>query len=199
MQKFSQFTSCLSDPPAMVLYGLKSDRAPCHLHCSRVFCGLHDTICRAAGTPRYRFHRSRPRLQYRHHPSHRHRLENAPVLTTVSRGCCHPSGCTVVTAKQPCNLMCTASCEGPLDCGAGSCGCVKGKCSVVPASSVSPVPADPTAMTIKASPLKYSPVMSSTPGIGLEPVVTGFMQVTQRSRGRQATGTSSRGILLISR
>jgi len=70
--------------------------------------------------------------------------------------------------------MCTASCEGPLDCGAGSCGCVKGKCSVVPASSASLVPAYLTAITIKASPLKYSPVMSSTPGVGLEPVATGF-------------------------
>jgi len=33
------------------LFGLKSDRAPCHLHCSRVFCGLHDTICRAGRYP----------------------------------------------------------------------------------------------------------------------------------------------------
>jgi len=53
---------------------------------------------------------------------------------------------------------------------------------VIPASSLqttpsipaSPVIADLTAITIKASPLKYSPMMSSTPGIGLEPVVTGF-------------------------
>jgi hypothetical protein len=43
----------------------------------------------------------------------------------------------------------------------------------ITASSV-PVPVNPAAMTITASPLKYSPVMSSTPGIGLEPVVTGF-------------------------
>jgi len=51
---------------------------------------------------------------------------------------------------------------------------VKGKCSVVPASSASPAFRNPASLTIKASPLKYSPVMSSTPGIGLEPVATGF-------------------------
>jgi len=45
--------------------------------------------------------------------------------------------------------------------------------SPVTASSV-PVPVNPAAMTITASPLKYSPIMSSTPGIGLEPVATGF-------------------------
>jgi len=92
----------------------------------------------------------------------------------VPAGCCHPSSCTAAVLKQPCNLMCTASCEGPLDCGAGSCGCVNGKCSVVPASSGSFAPQKLTAITINASPRKYSPIMSSTPGIGLEPVITGF-------------------------
>ena len=32
----------------MVLYGPQSDHAPCHLHCSPVCCGLHDTT-RGAG------------------------------------------------------------------------------------------------------------------------------------------------------
>jgi hypothetical protein len=92
----------------------------------------------------------------------------------VPAECCHASSCTALAAKRPCNLLCTASCEGPLDCGAGSCGCVNGKCSVVPASSATPAPGGHTGITIKASPLRYSPIMSSTPGIGLEPVVTGF-------------------------
>lgn len=92
----------------------------------------------------------------------------------VPAECCHPSGCTAVAAKRACNLMCTASCEGPLDCGAGSCGCVKGKCSVVPASSTTFAAPKLTSITINATPSRYSPVMSSTPGIGLEPVVTGF-------------------------
>jgi len=51
---------------------------------------------------------------------------------------------------------------------------VNGKCSVVPASSGSFAPQKLTAITINASPRKYSPIMSSTPGIGLEPVITGF-------------------------
>ncbi len=82
--------------------------------------------------------------------------------------CCHPSSCIAGPRQKPCTLMCTMVCSGPLDCGAGSCGCVQGKCSVVPAST------DHTSLTINASPRRYSPIMSSTPGIGLEPVVTGF-------------------------
>jgi hypothetical protein len=51
---------------------------------------------------------------------------------------------------------------------------VNGKCSVIPGSSASPAPLETTSITIKASPQRYSPIMSSTPGIGLEPVATGF-------------------------
>jgi hypothetical protein len=92
----------------------------------------------------------------------------------VPAECCHPSSCIPGTKKEPCNLMCTASCEGPIDCGAGSCGCVNGKCSVVSSVTVPVTSAGPTGITLRASPQRYSPVMSSTPGIGLEPVVTGF-------------------------
>ena len=56
----------------------------------------------------------------------------------VPAQCCHPTSCTKKANKGVCNLMCTMSCEGPIDCGAGSCGCVNGKCSVVPSS---PLPA----------------------------------------------------------
>jgi hypothetical protein len=88
--------------------------------------------------------------------------------------CCHPSSCIPGPRKTPCTLMCTMSCEGPLDCGVGSCGCVNGTCSVIPAPSASPARVERTGITIKASPQRYSPIMSSTPGIGLEPVSTGF-------------------------
>jgi hypothetical protein len=116
-------------------------------------------------------------------------VSQPPVTTTVSPGpaqectsnedcvpaeCCHPSSCTAAVVKQACNLMCTASCQGPLDCGAGSCGCVKGKCSIVPSSLASFAHGGRTGITIKASPQRYSPIMSSTPGIGLEPFATGF-------------------------
>jgi hypothetical protein len=54
------------------------------------------------------------------------------------------------------------------------CGCVNGKCSVIPLSSASSTLLKTTSITIRASPQRYSPIMSSTPGIGLEPVATGF-------------------------
>jgi len=92
----------------------------------------------------------------------------------VPAECCHPSRCTAAATKQDCNFMCTASCEGPLDCGAGSCGCVKGKCAVIPASATTSSSPKLTSITINAIPKRYSPFMSSTPGVGLEPVVTGF-------------------------
>jgi len=53
----------------------------------------------------------------------------------VPAQCCHPTSCTNKANKGVCNLQCTMSCEGPIDCGAGSCGCVNGKCSVVPSTS----------------------------------------------------------------
>jgi hypothetical protein len=92
----------------------------------------------------------------------------------VPAECCHPTSCTPGPKKQPCNLMCTQVCEGPLDCGAGSCGCVNGKCSVVRRSSVRYAPALYTDIMIIASPRRYSPVMSSTPGVGLELTAVGF-------------------------
>jgi len=50
--------------------------------------------------------------------------------------CCHPTSCTNKANERACNnVACTMSCEGPIDCGAGSCGCVNGKCSVIPSAS----------------------------------------------------------------
>jgi hypothetical protein len=53
----------------------------------------------------------------------------------VPAQCCHPTSCINKANKGSCNLMCTMSCEGPIDCGAGSCECVNGKCSVVSLTS----------------------------------------------------------------
>ena len=86
--------------------------------------------------------------------------------------CCHPTSCTGKATAPPCgNVMCTMSCEGPIDCGAGSCGCVNGKCGIVAPGDQA---AQETSVTLEASPQRYSPMMSSTPGIGLTPNVTGF-------------------------
>jgi len=51
----------------------------------------------------------------------------------VPAQCCHPSGCVNTLFKPACSgIFCTLECRGPLDCGAGHCGCVEGKCQVVP-------------------------------------------------------------------
>ena len=46
--------------------------------------------------------------------------------------CCHPTSCINRDYKQVCTLLCTNVCLGPIDCGAGHCGCVNGECSTVP-------------------------------------------------------------------
>ena len=50
----------------------------------------------------------------------------------VPEQCCHPTSCINSASKGVCTLLCTNVCDGPLDCGAGYCGCVQGSCSVVP-------------------------------------------------------------------
>jgi len=104
----------------------------------------------------------------------------APVQSCVTdedcvpAQCCHPTSCINKVSKGVCNVMCTMNCAGPLDCGAGSCGCVNGTCGIARAgSAAAPVPV-PVSLNLEAAPLRYSPVMSSTPGIGLTPNLTGF-------------------------
>lgn len=50
----------------------------------------------------------------------------------IPNSCCHANGCISKENVKVCNLFCTEDCSGPLDCGAGSCGCVKNKCEIVP-------------------------------------------------------------------
>jgi hypothetical protein len=90
----------------------------------------------------------------------------------VPAQCCHPTSCVNQASIHVCNFLCTASCEGPLDCGAGTCGCDNGKCVVVPAPSSTKIPL--TALWLTASPQRYAPVMSSTVGIGIEVNASGF-------------------------
>jgi hypothetical protein len=94
----------------------------------------------------------------------------------VPAQCCHPTSCVNQASITVCNLMCTASCEGPLDCGAGSCGCRNGRCSVIPASSSPEKP--PASLHLTASPQRYSPLMSSTVGVGVEVNASGFDPAT---------------------
>jgi hypothetical protein len=48
-------------------------------------------------------------------------------------GCCHPTGCINAAYRDNCTATaCTLECSGPIDCGAGHCGCVNGTCRVIP-------------------------------------------------------------------
>ncbi len=94
----------------------------------------------------------------------------------VPAQCCHPTSCTSQLVKKPCTLLCTNVCEGPIDCGAGSCGCVNGTCGIIPA-------AQKVSVKLEASPQRYSPMMSSTPGIKLTPTVTGFVAADTTFKG----------------
>jgi hypothetical protein len=50
----------------------------------------------------------------------------------IPSGCCHPDSCTnAKTAPECTKVICTMECSGPLDCGAGSCGCINGECKVI--------------------------------------------------------------------
>jgi len=57
----------------------------------------------------------------------------------VPTECCHPSACENKRFKEPCNVMCTMVCEGPIDCGAGSCACVGGRCAVKPGGNTTTI------------------------------------------------------------
>jgi hypothetical protein len=49
----------------------------------------------------------------------------------VGATCCHPTSCMNKAYKGVCNVLCTQVCQGPLDCGAGHCGCVNNRCAVI--------------------------------------------------------------------
>jgi hypothetical protein len=88
---------------------------------------------------------------------------------------CHPTSCANQAAKPAgTDTLCTLSCDGPLDCGAGSCGCTNGRCSVVQARPTTPSVVTKTSVTLTASPQRYSPIMSSTPGVGITADGNGF-------------------------
>ncbi len=51
----------------------------------------------------------------------------------VAAQCCHATGCINALFQPDCTgIACTLECSGPLDCGAGHCGCVNGTCTVIP-------------------------------------------------------------------
>ncbi len=60
----------------------------------------------------------------------------------VPAQCCHPYSCVRKEDAPDCSLLgvCTASCDGPIDCGAGRCACVNNTCSVVSSAPKSTCP-----------------------------------------------------------
>jgi hypothetical protein len=56
----------------------------------------------------------------------------------VPQQCCHPTSCIHHSYKGVCTELCTNVCEGPIDCGAGHCGCEAGTCQVLPGPSPAP-------------------------------------------------------------
>ena len=50
----------------------------------------------------------------------------------VPAWCCHSNQCISKNNAPNCTgIFCTAVCSGPLDCKAGHCGCINGKCVIV--------------------------------------------------------------------
>jgi len=54
---------------------------------------------------------------------------NSDCLTA---SCCHPDSCVLKDNPPNCSgIFCSQVCSGPMDCGAGYCGCVNKKCKVI--------------------------------------------------------------------
>lgn len=92
----------------------------------------------------------------------------------VPAQCCHPTSCINRAFKGVCTVACTLSCEGPIDCGAGHCGCVSGRCQVI----AGPAPEDltnqdsPLAATF-ADGVSRTPLEKTTVTLGLSQVTSG--------------------------
>lgn len=70
----------------------------------------------------------------------------------VPAQCCHPTSCINYRYKMPCTEACTLECSGPLDCGAGHCGCVDGRCRVIPGPESPPAGLSTLIIAVKDAP-----------------------------------------------
>lgn len=51
----------------------------------------------------------------------------------IASSCCHAESCIEKDKAPICDkIFCSQVCSGPLDCGTGHCGCVNGKCGIIP-------------------------------------------------------------------
>jgi hypothetical protein len=65
-------------------------------------------------------------------------LNNSPLKEcSIDSDCvpacgCHPNSCVPIINRSQCErVICTQECSGPLDCGAGKCGCVNNRCGII--------------------------------------------------------------------
>ena len=86
----------------------------------------------------------------------------------VPEQCCHPTSCINQSYKGVCNELCTQVCKGPIDYGAGHCGCVNGTCQVQPG----PIPTTTYIVGIDADypPFTYIDLNGSPAGFDVDSV-----------------------------
>jgi len=84
----------------------------------------------------------------------------------VRARCLYPTSRADPVSIDACNLPCTTTCESTLDYGTGTCGCTNGGCSEN--TSFQKI------LNLTVSPQRYSPLMSSTVGVGIEVDASGF-------------------------
>lgn len=93
----------------------------------------------------------------------------------VPAQCCHATSCVNKVAQKSCDgTVCTMNCDGPLDCGAGTCGCEQGTCVIVAAPPTVQTATVTSPVRIWATPQRYTPLMSSTPGVELSVITKGI-------------------------
>ena len=92
------------------------------------------------------------------------------ILVVIVSGCTMVSPATVTPAQTPAPALSPVVPATSLA-GDTATGCAEDVCSAIPPSFTQE---KSTSLLIEASPYRYSPMMSSTPGIGLVPNATGF-------------------------
>ncbi|HPX72755.1 MAG TPA: DUF4382 domain-containing protein [Methanoregulaceae archaeon] len=71
----------------------------------------------------------------------------------VPAQCCHPTSCVNIRYQPDCStIACTQVCEGPIDCGAGHCGCVNGTCRIIPGPGDTPAGQATLKIAVKDAP-----------------------------------------------
>ncbi|MDD1694939.1 MAG: hypothetical protein LUQ71_09465 [Methanoregula sp.] len=92
------------------------------------------------------------------------------TMAVIAAGCTNVSQAPVTPSQSPSLAASPAVPATPLA-GVTDSGCANDVCSVMPPTTS---PEKGTSLRIEASPRRYSPIMSSTPGVGLAPNATGF-------------------------